>query len=168
MPPKRCGRPAKGSPKADTGAGDLKGSRFALGKAPENLTKKQQAQLAFIAKVDRRLYRAYLLKEKLRLVFQYEDAAAAKKELNGWIKWAQHCRLNVFVELQRKIRRHYDAILATMEHHLSNAVLEATNRKIKLSVYMAYGFRNIDNMLDMIMLRCSDIDVRLPWEYEAA
>jgi hypothetical protein len=30
---------------------------------------------------------------------------------------------------------------------------------------MAYGFRNIDNMLDMIMLRCSDIEVRLPWEH---
>ena len=110
----------------------------------------------------------YLLKEKLRLVFQCENVAIAKKELDGWIKWAQHCRINVFVELQRKIRRHYDAILATMEHHLSNAVLEATNRKIKLSVYMAYGFRNIDNMIDMIMLRCSDIDVRLPWDYEAA
>jgi transposase len=75
---------------------------------------------------------------------------------------------NGTVELQRKIRRHYDAILATMKHHLSNAVLEATNRKIQLSVYMAYGFRNIDNLIDMIMLRCSDIDVRLPWEYQAA
>ena len=41
-----------------------------------------------------------------------------------------------------------DAILATMEYHLTNAVVEATNRKIKLSIYMAYGFRNIDNMLD--------------------
>ena len=135
---------------------------------PEHLTKKQQAQLEFIAKADKRLYRAYLLKEKLRLVFQCENVAIAKEELDGWIKWAQHCRIKVFVELQRKIRRHYDAILATMEHHLSNAVLEATNRKIKLSVYMAYGFRNIDNMIDMIMLRCSDIDVRLPWDYEAA
>ncbi|WP_420876938.1 transposase [Selenomonas bovis] len=36
---------------------------------------------------------------------------------------------------------------------LSNAVLEATNRKIKRSVSMAYGFRNIDNMIDMMMLR---------------
>ena len=35
-------------------------------------------------------------------------------------------------------------------------------------VYMACGFRNIDNMIDMIMLRYSDIDVRLPWDYEAA
>jgi len=35
-------------------------------------------------------------------------------------------------------------------------------------VSMACGFRNIDNMIDMIMHRCSDIDVRLPWDYEAA
>ncbi|MCR4554064.1 MAG: transposase [Succinivibrionaceae bacterium] len=49
------------------------------------------------------------------------------------------------------------------QYHLSNAAVEATNRKINLSIYMAYGFRNMDNMLDMIMLRCSDIEVRLPW-----
>lgn len=74
----------------------------------------------------------------------------------------------MFVELQRKIRRHYYAILATMESHLFNAVVEAANRKIKLSIYMTYGFGNINNMLDIIMLRCSDIDVRLPWEYHLA
>ena len=59
---KERGRPKKGAPKKDTTAKDLKGSRFALGKAPEHLTKKQQAQLEFIAKADKRLYRAYLLK----------------------------------------------------------------------------------------------------------
>ena len=164
-PKRKPGRPTKDTPKKDTTAKDLKGSRYALGKAPEHLTEKQEAQLAFIAVSDKRLYRAYLLKEKLRLVFQCEDVETAKTELDGWIKWAQHCRIKVFVELQRKIRRHYDAILATMEYHLTNAVVEATNRKIKLSIYMAYGFRNIDNMLDMIMLRCSDIEVRLPWEH---
>ena len=144
----------------------MKGSRFAFSKAPENLTEKQEAQLEFIAKSDKKLYRAYLLKEKLRLVFQCRDADTAQTELDAWSKWAQHCRIKMFVELQRKIRRHYDAILATMEYHLTNAAVEATNRKIKLSIYMAYGFRNMDNMLDMIMLRCSDIEVRLPWEYE--
>jgi len=167
-PKNKRGRPKKNAAKKDITAQDLKGTRYVLGKAPEHLTEKQTAQLEFIAKVDKRLYRAYLLKEKLRLVFQCEDLATAKTELDGWIKWAQHCRIEVFVEIQRKIRRHYDAILATMEHHLSNAVIEATNRKIKLSVYMAYGFRNIDNMIDMIILRCSDIDVRLPWEYKSA
>ena len=117
----------------------LEGFKVRSRKSPEHLTDKQQAQLTFIAKSDKRLYRAYLLKEKLRLVFQCADVSTAKAELDGWIKWAQHCRIKVFVELQRKIRRHYDAILATMEYHLSNAVLEATNRKIQLSVYMAMG-----------------------------
>lgn len=166
-PKPKKGRPSKNAPKKDTTAKDLKGTRFALGKAPENLTYKQQEQLEFIAKSDKRLYRAYLLKEKLRLVFQCKEVDVAKVELDAWIKWAQHCRIKVFVELQRKIRRHYNAILATIEYNLSNAVLEAINRKIKLSIYMAYGFRNIDNMLDMIMLRCSDIKVLLPWEYNS-
>ena len=57
-----------------------------------------------------------------------------------------------------------DAILATLEHKLSNARIEAVNNKIKLTIRMAYGFRNIDNMIDMIMLRCSDIEVNLPRE----
>jgi len=53
------------------------------GKAPEHLTEKQEAQLAFIAVSDKRLYRAYLLKEKLRFVFQCEDVETAKTELDG-------------------------------------------------------------------------------------
>ena len=65
-PSKKPGRPTKDAPKKDTTVKDLKGSRFALGKAPEHLTDKQQAQLQFIAKADRRLYRAYLLKEPLK------------------------------------------------------------------------------------------------------
>src|SRR5947208_13380069 len=41
----------------------LKHSRFALWKNPENLTTRQQAKLAWIAKTDPMLHRAYLLKE---------------------------------------------------------------------------------------------------------
>lgn len=162
-PKRKVGRPPKDAPKPDTTAKDIKGSKFALGKAPENLTARQKAQVELIAKKNNRLYRAYLLKEELRLVFQ-QDLEAGKTQLDHFIKWAQHCRIPEFVELQRKIRRHYDAILATLEHGLSNARIEAVNNKIKLTIRMAYGFRNIDNMIDMIMLRCSDIQVKLPWE----
>ena len=48
----------------------LKHARYALWKNPENLTSRQAAKLAWIAKTDPRLHRAYLLKEGLRLVFQ--------------------------------------------------------------------------------------------------
>ncbi len=37
-----------------------------VGEARQHLTGRQQAKLAWVAKVNRRLYRAYLLKEQLR------------------------------------------------------------------------------------------------------
>ena len=84
--------------------------------------------------------------------------------VDAWFKWARHCRIPAFVELQKKINRHMQSILNTIEYGLTNARIEAINNKIKLSIRMAYGFRNLDNMMAMIMLRCSDIKVQLPWE----
>ena len=128
------------------------------------LTPNQQAKVEWIAKTDPRLYRAYKLKESLRLVFHNDTIEDAKEALDAWFKWARHCRIPAFVELQKKINRHKQSILNTIEYGLTNARSEAINNKIKLSIRMAYGFRNIDNMMAMIMLRCSDIKVQLPWK----
>ena len=84
------------------------------------------------------------------------------ENLKDWLWKASHSRIPAIYELQKKIRRHVEAIKNTARHHLSNARIEATNNKIKLSIRMAYGFRNIDNMLDLIMLRCSGIPIFLP------
>ena len=51
-------------------ARQLKGARFALWKNPENLTGRQQTKLAAIQQLNRRLYRAYLLKEQLRQIYR--------------------------------------------------------------------------------------------------
>ncbi|EWT01938.1 transposase, partial [Intrasporangium chromatireducens Q5-1] len=111
-------------------AKDLKGARYALWKNPENLTDKQQAKLAWVAKIDPRLYRGYLLKEGLRLVFQlpYEQAVEA---LERWVSWARRCRIDAFVKLQKKIVKHREAILAAIEHGLSNGRIESVNTKIR-------------------------------------
>ena len=79
------------------------------------------------------------------------DTEAQSKNFNG-----------VYHKLQRKIRRHKNAIIATITNGISNARIEATNNKIKLSVRMAYGFRNIDNLISMIMLRCGGLNIGLP------
>ena len=42
---------------------------------------------------------------------------------------------------------------------MSNARIEATNNKIKLIIRKAYGFRNIQNMIDMVYLVCSDLTI---------
>ena len=76
----------------------LKGARYALWKNPEDLTERQSAKLAWIAKTDTRLYRAYLLKEGLRHVFAVKGEEG-KQALDRWISWARRCRIPVFVEL---------------------------------------------------------------------
>ena len=113
-------------------------------------------------KIPLRKWFSYL--ENAILVFYNDTVEDAKESLDAWFKWARHCRISAFVELQKKINRHKQSILNTIEYGLTNARIEAINNKIKLSIRMAYGFRNIDNMMAMIMLRCSDIKVQLPWK----
>ena len=55
-----------------------------------------------------------------------------------------------------------NAIVATVTHQISNARVEAANNKIKLTIRMAYGFRNIDNLIAMIYLRCGGRVIYLP------
>ena len=89
--------------RADRAAG-CRHARYALWKNPENLTDSQAAKLAWIAKTDPRLHRAYLLKEGLRYVFAVKGEAG-KEALDRWMSWARRCRIPVFVELARKIRQ---------------------------------------------------------------
>lgn len=44
---------------------------------------------------------------------------------------------------------------------LSNARTEATNNKIKLIIRKAYGFREVKNLIDMVMLVCSNLRIPL-------
>lgn len=86
----------------------------------------------------------------------------AKAELKSFFWKATHSRIQVFKELAYKIRRHEKHILNTIETQLSNARVEAINNKIKLFLRKAYVLRNIQNMLDMILLGCSNIFIPLP------
>lgn len=147
---------------AKTKAEEIKGSAFALGKAPENLTEKQQLRINMIASSNKQLYRAYLLKEQLRLLLKATDVNVAEAELKHWLWKASHSRIPAFKELYKKIKRHKEHILNTIRYGMSNARIEATNNKIKLIIRKAYGFRNIQNMLDMVYLVCSDIKIPLP------
>ena len=143
-------------------AEDIKKSVYTLGKAPEHLTENQRLKLEFISNTDKRLFRGYTLKEQLRLALKIKDKAEVEKELQRFFWRATHSRISVFKELAYKIRRHEGNILNTIETQLSNARVESINNKIKLFIRKAYGFRNIQNMIDMIMLGCSKIFIPLP------
>lgn len=143
-------------------ANEIKNSAYALGKAPEHLTENQQAKVEMIAKNNNRLYRAYCMKEMLRLLLKMKDVNEAEAELKQWLWRASHSRIDAFKKLYQKVRRHKEHILNAIRLGMSNARIEAINNKIKLIIRKAYGFRNIQNMLDMVYLVCSDLRITLP------
>lgn len=155
------GRPRKGEDISKVSC-KIKHTKFLLGKSYENLTESQLMQLNYIACTDSKLYRAYTLKEYLRKLIKL-PSGQIELALHDWLWKASHSRIPSIYELSKKVRRHKDAILNTAKYHLSNARIEAMNNKIKLSIRMAYGFRNIENMFDMIYLKCSNIPTPLPW-----
>jgi transposase len=66
------------------------------------------------------------------------------------------------VAVEKKVRRRRDDVVAAVDLGLSNARVEAVNNKIKVTVRTGYGFRNVDNLVGLLMLRCSDVRPSLP------
>ena len=129
----------------------LKGARFALWKNPNRLSDRQKAKLAWIAEINKPLYRAYLLKEQLRHVFQLRGAGGMAM-LREWLGWAARSRLKPFVKLAADMRRHLPAIEASLTHGLTNARVESVNTRIRLLQRVAFGYRHPDALIAMSML----------------
>src|SRR5487761_2741394 len=125
--------------------------RRALWKNPEDLTRRQQGKLAQIAKTNSPLYRAYLMKEQLRVAIRTKGVLSLTM-LDEWLAWAARCRIPAFVELGRKIRRHLSGIEAAMLHKISNALVESTNTKLRVLHRMAFGFREPENLIALALL----------------
>jgi transposase len=129
----------------------LKTCRWALWKNPEDLTMRQHHKLAWIAKTDPRLWRAYLLKEGLRHVFKIKGAAG-RAALDRWYSWAVRCRIPAFVELASTIKRNRTQIDNALNHNLSNALIESINTKIRRITRTAYGFTNPEALIALALL----------------
>jgi transposase len=140
----------------------VKGTRWSPLKAPENQTIGQLATLADVQAENRRLYRAFLLREELRLLYHLDDPSLAPAHLDAWIAWASRSRLTPFIRLARTLRAHRDGILAAIRLGLSNGRLEGLNSKIRLISHRSYGFHSADALIALDYLCCTGIVIELP------
>jgi len=139
----------------------IKGSKHALGHNPENCSEYQADKIKLIENDYPDLYRAYQLKEALRLILHMKDEKQAAIELDQWITDASGSGLGPMMELSEKINRHKANILNSVRCQANSAKSEAVNTTIKVLIKMARGFRNIGNMIALIYLKCSDLVIPL-------
>ena len=142
-------------------ASDVKGTRWALLKAPEKLSEKQRSVLSQVERLNRPLYRAYLLKEHARLLLK-RPAEEARASLDQWLVWAAHSRLKPMVRVARSIKRVRAFIDATLEHGLSNGRVESVNAKIRLIQQRAFGFHHPSALIALAKLSLSGFRPALP------
>ena len=141
----------------------MRGVEYAVPGNPGDLTERQSTALATLADADPegRLYRSWQLREPLRTLPR-QPVERAEAELKRWIGRASRRRIPEIVEPCGKIRRRRDDILTTIRLGHSNARIEAFNNKIKVTIRMAHGFRDTDNLIAMIKLRSAGPPIHLP------
>jgi transposase len=143
---------------------DWRRTRYALRAGAERLDESHRELLNRLRRERYALWRAWELKERLRDLYRVIEPNDAKKHLRAWCRAASRSRLRPFVNLARRIRKHFDGIVAAVEHGLSNSRLEGINAKIRLINRRGYGHPNATSLAAMIHLCLGGITIPLPTE----
>lgn len=149
--------------RSTTNAGKwVKGTRWALLKAPDRQSLNQLGTLGEVFHANQRLYRSFLLYTQLRLLYCLEDPALAPAHLDAWLTWASRSQLKPFVKAARTLRARRDGVLAAIRLGLSNGRLEGLNSKVRLISHRSYGFHSAAPLIALIYLCCGGINIDLP------
>jgi transposase len=124
----------------------LKGSRWLLLKAPENLDpeRNEEARLEEALKLNKPLATAYYLKEDLRQFWDQPGKTFAGAFLTDWTRRAEASGIRMLQEMAKTLESHREGLLAYYDYRISTGPLEGTNNKIKTMKRQAYGFRDLE------------------------
>jgi transposase len=122
----------------------IKGTRWLWLKARKSLSRQQKTTLAEIMKVNRRLCRAYILKEDFEAFYASCSAEDAAQFLKGWTKRCMQSNLLPFIALAKRLTRWSAGILMYFTHRITNGISEGINNLIKVIKRRSYGFHDFD------------------------
>jgi transposase len=124
----------------------LKGSRWLLVRARDELSQEQEQQLLSVLEADHELRTAYLLKEEFRLIFErIHDQEQAAHFLNAWICKVHFTNNRYLLAFVKTLHNWWQQILNYFDKRITNGFVEGLNRAIRSIIWRAYGFRNFDN-----------------------
>jgi transposase len=137
----------------------LKGLRWLLFYHSSNRSKADTRRLNELQKLNRRIWRAWILKDEFEAFWDYTYMGSAESFIKGWITTALKSRLEPIKDFAKMLRRHSHRILPFIQSKLTNAMSEGINRVIKIVKNRASGFANLEAFTDMIFLTVGDLDL---------
>ena len=127
--------------------GLVKGKRWLLLSRWVNLNAGNRQQLNELFALNRKLLKAYLLKESLDRLWTYRYEGAMLRYLGQWISQLRWQRLKPFQKLARLLHQHLDGILNYCRTKVPLGVVEAVNGNLKTLLRRGRGYRNLRYLL---------------------
>lgn len=137
----------------------LKGSRWPLLKNPWNMTRRERERLSTIAIHNKKLYRAYLLKEAFQEIYEATSVETADALFTEWYAWARRSRLEEMRRVAQTFKQRWEGIRRYVEFKFSNGIVEGFNSKIRMLSHRAFGFHSAQALIAMIHLCCSGVSI---------
>jgi transposase len=127
--------------------GLVKGKRWLLLTRWVNLDGKKRQLLNELFRLNRKMMKAYLLKESLDRLWTYRYEGAALRYLNQWIDQLRWQRLEPFKKLAEMLLRHQEGLLNYCRVPVRFGVVEAVNGNIKALLRRGRGYKNLRYLL---------------------
>jgi len=127
--------------------GVLRGKRWLLLRRWANLKPGERRTVNELLALNRRLAKAYLLKEQLAHLWDYIYEGAALRFLLAWLGALRWQRLPAFQKVARLLVRHLDGILAYCHEKVPFGMVEAINGNIRALLRRGRGYRDHEYLL---------------------
>jgi transposase len=125
----------------------VKGKRWLLLTRWMNLSSGKRQELNRLFALNRKLFKAYLLKESLDRLWNYRYEGAMIRYLKSWISQIRWQRLEPFQKLSQMLIDHIDGILNYCRTKVPMGVVEAVNGNIKSLMRRGRGYKNLRYLL---------------------
>jgi len=125
----------------------IKGKKWLLMSRWKNLNSASRGDLNRLFQMNRKVFKAYLLKESLERLWNYRYEGAMLNYLQKWMDQLKWQRLAPFEKLAATLLKHLHGILNYCRTKVRFGVVEAVNGNIRMLINRGRGYQNLRYLL---------------------
>ena len=107
-----------------------------------NLSEEGRIRLEEAFQVNRRMFKAYFLKEDLSRLWEFASPEAARRFFHNWVQNIRWQRIPAFWKLAQTLRVHLEGIVNFCQENVRFGVVEAINTTVKSVMRRGRGYRD--------------------------
>lgn len=128
--------------------------RFVLVEREKELSKADQKMLERLRNLNKNIHNAMLIVEYFHVLLDKKNVTEFRKSLELWHRLVIESGLEPFKKFAKLVRKYRLNIENYIRTHLTTAVSEGLNNKIKVLKRMGYGYTNEKSFMNKILQRC--------------